>query len=52
MERLMISEALFRHKGNRKLAAKDLGIDYSTLYRKIRDLKIKAPSTNGRSRKK
>jgi PAS domain S-box-containing protein len=51
MERLMISEALYRHKGNRKRASKDLGIDYSTLYRKIRDLKIETPSTDGRSRK-
>jgi PAS domain S-box-containing protein len=52
MERFMISKTLRRHKGNRKLAAKDLGIDYSTLYRKIRDLEIEAPSTDGRSRKK
>jgi transcriptional regulator with PAS, ATPase and Fis domain len=52
MERFMISETLRRHKGNRKLAAKDLGIDYSTLYRKIRDLEIETPSTDGRSRKK
>jgi PAS domain S-box-containing protein len=52
MERFMISETLRRHKGNRKLAAKDLGIDYSTLYRKIRELEIETPSTDGRSRKK
>lgn len=52
MEKLMIVETLARHKGNRKLAAKDLGIDYSTLYRKIRDLKIETPSTDGRSKKK
>jgi transcriptional regulator of acetoin/glycerol metabolism len=48
----MIFEALRRYNGNRKLAAKDLGIDYSTLYRKVRDLKIETPSTDGRSRKR
>ena len=52
MERLMIEEALARHSGNRRLAAKDLGIDDSTLYRKIRTLKISPPPTDGRSRKK
>jgi PAS domain S-box-containing protein len=51
MEKLMILEALRRHKGNRKLAAKDLGIDYSTLYRKIKQLEIEAPPTDGRSRR-
>jgi PAS domain S-box-containing protein len=51
MERHMISEALNRHKGNRKRTAKDLGIDYSTLYRKIRTLKIETPVTDGRSQK-
>lgn len=50
MEKLMIFEALHRNKGNRKRAAKDLGIDYSTLYRKIRDFNIETPSTDGRSR--
>jgi PAS domain S-box-containing protein len=52
MERLMIEEALGRHRGNRRLAAKDLGIDDSTLYRKIRTFIITPPPTNGRSRKK
>jgi PAS domain S-box-containing protein len=50
MEKVMILDALYRHKGNRKQAAKDLGIDYSTLYRKITKLNIETPSTNGRSR--
>ena len=50
MERLMIIEALRRHKGNRSQAAKDLGIDYSTLYRKIRQQNIEAPAADGRSR--
>ncbi len=51
MERRMIEEALGRHRGNRKLAAKDLGIDDSTLYRKIKTLKITPPPKDGRSRK-
>jgi PAS domain S-box-containing protein len=52
MERQMIVEALHRNRGNRGRAARDLGIDYSTLYRKIRELKIETPPTDGRSRKK
>jgi DNA-binding NtrC family response regulator len=52
MERLMIIESLHRHDGNRKRAAKELGIDYSTLYRKIKSLRIQAPPTDGRSRKR
>ena len=50
MERLMIYDALQRHQGNRRRASKELGIDTSTLYRKIRDLKIDTPPTDGRSR--
>ncbi|MGB9625837.1 MAG: sigma-54 interaction domain-containing protein, partial [Phycisphaerae bacterium] len=34
MERLLIAEALSRHQGNRKKAARDLGIHTSTLFRK------------------
>jgi len=52
MEKAMILETLYRRKGNRKQAAKDLGIDYSTLYRKIKDLEIETPPTDGRSRKR
>jgi DNA-binding NtrC family response regulator len=50
MEELMIYDALQRHRGNRRRASKELGIDTSTLYRKIRDLKIDTPTTDGRSR--
>ena len=39
MERFLISETLQRRKGNRKDAARDLGINVSTLYRKIKDLR-------------
>jgi transcriptional regulator with PAS, ATPase and Fis domain len=37
MERRMISGALERHRGNRRLAAKELNISERTLYRKIKD---------------
>jgi len=52
MERHMISEALRRHRGNRKKAAADLGIDASTLYRKIRALKIETPPMDGRGKRR
>ena len=52
MEKEMIIVALHRHRGNRGRAARDLGIDNSTLYRKIRELKIQTPPTDGRSREK
>ena len=51
MERVLIAEALHRHSGNRMRAAKVLGIDTSTLYRKIKSLHIEVPSTDGRTRK-
>jgi len=47
-----IAEALQRRSGNRRLAAKDLGINVSTLYRKIRSLGIQTPDTDGRGRRK
>jgi transcriptional regulator with PAS, ATPase and Fis domain len=37
MERRMISTALNRNKGNRRLAARELNISERTLYRKIKD---------------
>jgi transcriptional regulator with PAS, ATPase and Fis domain len=40
MEKLLISEALRRHKGNRSKASKQLGVNPSTLYRKQKALKI------------
>lgn len=40
MEILLIQDALRRHKGNRKQAAKELGIDPSTLFRKIKAYEI------------
>ena len=50
MEREMISQALRRRQGNRGLAARDLGIDASTLYRKIKRLDIQVPAQDGRTR--
>ena len=41
MEALMIERALQRHKGNRTAAAKELGINASTLFRKLKNLKIR-----------
>jgi PAS domain S-box-containing protein len=45
MERLLIANALRRHNGNRNKAAKELGINPSTLFRKLRDLKLDAPAS-------
>jgi len=47
-ERSLIEEALARHQGSRALAARELGIDPSTLYRKIRRLGMDAPEKDGR----
>jgi two-component system nitrogen regulation response regulator GlnG len=52
MERRLILETLWRCSGNRKQAARELGIDVSSLYRKIRALQLEVPETDGRSRKK
>lgn len=52
MERVLIEESLCRHEGNRSLAARELGINPSTLFRKIRALKIEVPEQDGRRRKR
>ncbi|MCC7174095.1 MAG: sigma 54-interacting transcriptional regulator [Bryobacterales bacterium] len=52
MERRLIEAALQRHKGNRARAAKDLGIDPSTLYRKLNSLEIEPPAFDGRQRRR
>jgi PAS domain S-box-containing protein len=49
MEKAMIGQALLRRQGNRRLAARDLGIDPSTLYRKIKRLGLATPRGDGRS---
>ncbi|MFP4477292.1 MAG: sigma-54 interaction domain-containing protein [Desulfatibacillaceae bacterium] len=50
-EKMLIEKALARNRGNRKLTAADLGIDPSTLYRKIRRLGMDVPDRDGRHRK-
>ncbi len=51
MERAMITETLDRFAGNRKKTAEHLGIDYTTLYRKIQRHGIETPGRDGRSRR-
>jgi transcriptional regulator with PAS, ATPase and Fis domain len=51
VERILISESLRKHQGNRGLAAKELGINTSTLYRKIKAMDIEVPAIDGRNRK-
>ena len=51
LEKLFITETLQRHSGNRKRAARDLGINVSTLYRKIRILDIETPDSDGRGKR-
>jgi PAS domain S-box-containing protein len=51
MEKLLISEVLQRRGGNRKMASRDLGIDVSTLYRKIKAFGIDVPDSDGRRRR-
>ena len=52
MERHLIAETLHRRGGNRTEAARDLGINMSTLYRKIKGLGIDVPDRDGRGIKK
>ena len=52
MEKFLISETLQRHKGNRKEAARDLGINVSTLHRKIKSFQIETPDLDGRGRRR
>jgi len=50
-EKLFITEGLRRFNGNRTEVAKELGLHPSTLYRKIKTLKIQAPKMDGRNKK-
>lgn len=49
VERAHIVEALRRCRGNRRQAAHALGIDPSTLYRKMKSMGIRPPATDGRA---
>jgi PAS domain S-box-containing protein len=51
LEAIHISDALRRHGGNRTAAAKELGINPSTLFRKIKSLRLEVPEQDGRHRK-
>lgn len=46
MEARMIYEALVRNRGKRSLAARELGIDKTTLWRKIKRYGIKIPNSD------
>jgi len=50
--RAVIAGTLRQHGGSRTLAARALGINPSTLYRKIKAHKIEAPETDGRGRRR
>jgi PAS domain S-box-containing protein len=50
LEKMHITEAIRRHGGNRKAAARGLGIHPSTLFRKIKSLGIELPGKDGRAR--
>ena len=52
LEAMHIADAVRRQGGNRKAAAKELGIDPSTLFRKIKSLGIELHAGDGRSSKK
>ena len=49
-EEAAILDALARNGDNRDAAARDLGIHRSTLFRKVRELGISLPETDGRSK--
>ena len=49
LEKVHIGDALRRHAGNRKAAARELGINPSTLYRKMKSLDIQLPEDDGRT---
>lgn len=52
MEKNLIAGKLRLYGGNRKLTARELGIDVSTLYRKILNMNIDVPDVDGRGNRK
>ena len=51
MEKRLVEDALRRHDGSRAAAARELGIDPSTLFRKAKAMGIELPARDGRSRR-
>jgi transcriptional regulator with PAS, ATPase and Fis domain len=51
LEKMAIESALRKHGGNRSAAAKELGIDVSTLFRKSKSQGISLPEKDGRHRR-
>jgi transcriptional regulator with PAS, ATPase and Fis domain len=49
-EAIHILDAVRRHQGNRAAAARELGINPSTLFRKVKALGLELPAHDGRSR--
>lgn len=52
LETLHITDAVRRHGGNRTAAAKELGINASTLFRKVKSLRIELPAPGDSESKK
>jgi PAS domain S-box-containing protein len=52
LEAIHISDAIRRHGGNRTAAARELGINPSTLFRKIKSLGLEVPEQDGRHRRR
>lgn len=48
MEKLLIRDALRRNAGNRAAAARELGVDASTLFRKVKSLRLQSPERERR----
>jgi len=48
MEKHLVTLVLKRSNGNRKKAARELGIDTSTLFRKMKAFYIEPPTSDGR----
>jgi PAS domain S-box-containing protein len=51
VEKTLIREALYKYQGNRDLTARELGINPSTLYRKLKQYRINVPDQDGRGKR-